>query len=380
MRRFPGLVALMLALPTMASAQDLGPCTEAIEAQTSGDYGLAIELYTECIGLGTGPQVDLALTYYGRGTAYYHSGAYDLAIADYDRALRIDPHRADALVNRGVAYREKGDYERAIEDYDRAIWLKPGSAEAFYNRGVAQFLKRAYDKAIGDYDEAIRLRPDLAEAFNARGLAYKTTGDFEQAIKDYDAALGLDPGFAYAFRNRAVAHRDTGAHDRAIADYDQVIRLMPDYAPAYGSRGELHFYRGHFAAAARDLAAAVDHDPSNPYRSLWRYLAEARAGQEARATLEGHAAALDLGAWPGPVVSLYLGRAEPDRLLALAGDPDPVKRREKACEAYFYLGQYFLLKGRRDEAAKMFRLALDTGVTAFIEYAGAKAELERLGG
>ena len=346
MRRLPDLVALMLALPTLASAQDLGPCTEAIEAQTSGDYGLAIDLYTECIGLGTVPQVDLALTYYGRGTAYYHSGAYDLAIADYDRALRIDPQRADALVNRGVAYRDKGDYERAIEDYDRAIWLKPGSTEAFYNRG----------------------------------LASKSTDDYEQAIKDYDAALGLDPGFAYAFRNRAVAHRDSGAHDRAIADYDQVIRLMPDYAPAYGSRGELHFYRGHFAAAARDLAAAVDHDPSNPYRSLWRYLAEARAGQEARATLEGHAAALDLGAWPGPVVSLYLGRAEPDRLLALAGDPDPVKRREKACEAYFYLGQHFLLKGRRDEAAKMFRGALDTGVTAFIEYAGAKAELERLGG
>ena len=104
MRRFPGLVALMLALPTLASAQDLGPCTEAIEAQTSGDYGLAIDLYTECIGLGTVPQVDLALTYYGRGSAYYHSSAYDRAIADNDRALRIDPGGTDALVNRGIAY------------------------------------------------------------------------------------------------------------------------------------------------------------------------------------------------------------------------------------------------------------------------------------
>ncbi len=37
-----------------------------------------------------------------------------------------------------------------------------------------------------------------------------------------------------------------------------------------------------------------------------------------------------------------------------------------------------LLQGEWDEAATMFRSALDTGVTEFVEYTGAKVELERI--
>ncbi len=36
--------------------------------------------------------------------------------------------------------------------------------------------------------------------------------------------------------------------------------------------------------------------------------------------------------------------------------------------------------GRRDEAATMFRRVLDTSVTEFVEYTGAKVELERISG
>ncbi len=53
-------------------------------------------------------------------------------------------------------------------------------------------------------------------------------------------------------------------------------------------------------------------------------------------------------------------------------------RRPLLCEAYFYVGEYLLLQGRRDEAVTMFRRALDTGVTKFLEYTGAKVELERI--
>ena len=45
-----------------------------------------------------------AIAYYNRGIAYYSLGQYELAIADYDEAIRLDPQYAEAYCNRGTAY------------------------------------------------------------------------------------------------------------------------------------------------------------------------------------------------------------------------------------------------------------------------------------
>jgi tetratricopeptide (TPR) repeat protein len=60
-----------------------------------------------------------------RGNGYYAKGEHDRAIADFDKAIGIDPAQATAFYNRGNAYYAKGDRDRAIADYDRAILLNP---------------------------------------------------------------------------------------------------------------------------------------------------------------------------------------------------------------------------------------------------------------
>ena len=53
-----------------------------------------------------------------RGSAYYDKGEYDIAIADFNDALRIGPPSGIIFHNRGNAWRAKGDYAKAIADYD----------------------------------------------------------------------------------------------------------------------------------------------------------------------------------------------------------------------------------------------------------------------
>jgi hypothetical protein len=65
----------------------------------------------------------LAIAYHRRGTAYASKKDYDQAIADYTKALEIDPKYVSALNDRGLAYTSKGDYERAIADVTRAVEL-----------------------------------------------------------------------------------------------------------------------------------------------------------------------------------------------------------------------------------------------------------------
>jgi len=100
-----------------------------------------------------------AIAYSNRGFAYYNKGQYDRAIANYDKAIKLDPKFAIAYNNRGIAYGQKGDDDRAFADFDTAIKLDPKSADTYYNRGIVYGQKGDYDRAIADFDTAIKLDP-----------------------------------------------------------------------------------------------------------------------------------------------------------------------------------------------------------------------------
>jgi len=289
-----------------------------------------------------------------------------------------DTNLSIAFNNRGIAYYNKKDYDRAIQDYDQAIRLNPSFADAFNNRGNAYYYKKDYDRAIQDYTEAIRLNPSFALAFNNRGNAYRDKQDDDRAIQDYDQAIRLNPSDAGMFYNRGNAYRDKQDYDRAIQDYDQAIRLNPSFADAFNNRGYTYFYLDKFAAAQSDFTTAFAASPADAYLVLWLYLSTARAGLSARAGLEANAAQVKLADWPGPVVQTYLGKMTTAQLLSAAANPDAQKDREQHCEAYFYLGEQALIAGRRTEAKRLFQQSIDTGVTSFVEYAGAQSELKRL--
>ena len=62
-----------------------------------------------------------AEAYFNRGNTYLATGQYDQAIADYTKALELNPQDALAYNNRGLAYFYlKGEYDKAWEDVSKA--------------------------------------------------------------------------------------------------------------------------------------------------------------------------------------------------------------------------------------------------------------------
>src|SRR6267378_2355421 len=103
---------------------------------------------------GKEPAKVLAGAFFNRGNAYEAKRQYDLAIQDFDSAIKRNPNDAAAFYSRGSTYFAKGQTERAIQDFDSAIKLKPNYAGAFSNRGGAYLVKDQADLAIKDFDEA----------------------------------------------------------------------------------------------------------------------------------------------------------------------------------------------------------------------------------
>ena len=59
-----------------------------------------------------------------------------------------------------MAYADLGDYDLAIADYNKAIELMPDLAEAYYNRGVARKMKGEKEEAIRDFERFLELSED----------------------------------------------------------------------------------------------------------------------------------------------------------------------------------------------------------------------------
>jgi tetratricopeptide (TPR) repeat protein len=74
----------------------------------------------------------IPLAYNNRGMVFYKAGVFDKAIADFDRAIGMDPEYAKAYYNRGSTYDTMGETDKAIVDYRKAISLDPYYYEAHY--------------------------------------------------------------------------------------------------------------------------------------------------------------------------------------------------------------------------------------------------------
>lgn len=69
---------------------------------------------------------------------------------------------SQALASRGAAYSEQGDLAGAIADYDRAIEIDPQNTGAYGNRGNARRAQSDLDGALRDLNRAIELGLDSA--------------------------------------------------------------------------------------------------------------------------------------------------------------------------------------------------------------------------
>jgi tetratricopeptide (TPR) repeat protein len=152
------LLSLMVCLTSPVWAGGLDDAKAGKTAYQEGNYDKAIKLYTKAIASGELSREDLSKVYNNRGEAWDDRGDSDKAIADYTKAIEINPQYISAYYNRGVAWYDKGDYDKAIVDYTKAIEIDPKFALAYQNRGHAWEKKGDSDKAIADYKKAVELQ------------------------------------------------------------------------------------------------------------------------------------------------------------------------------------------------------------------------------
>ncbi len=164
-------------------------------------------------------------------------GKNDDALANYDRALALQPRHAEAWSNRGNTLKSLKRYDEALDSFDKALAAQPDYPAALSNRGAALFEMGRYEDALATYDRSLAIRPDQVVALYNRGGALQKLGRFEEAVESYDRALSVNPALVEAHANRGNTLNALQRYEDALASFDRALALRPDLVEALSNRG-----------------------------------------------------------------------------------------------------------------------------------------------
>ncbi len=98
--------------------------------------------------------------------------SWDQAIANYRKALELDPKDALTHYNLALALKYKGEAKQAVDEFEAALRLKPKWADAQYALGAAWYDLHDLPAAEKELQTAIRVAPANAEAHRLLARIY----------------------------------------------------------------------------------------------------------------------------------------------------------------------------------------------------------------
>ncbi|MER5381085.1 tetratricopeptide repeat protein [Streptomyces sp. NPDC002688] len=301
-----------------------------------------------------------ALAHGVRARELRNSGEYERALAEYDRAVEIDPDEARVHYGRGFTHQLRGDFTAALAAFDRADELRPDTGWIIAERAETHRLAGRFEDAVADFDRAVALDPTDADSLASRAVCRHALDQFEAAGADFDRALGMDENHLWTLVRRARLHRDTDEWDKAFTDLDRAARLDPDSAWIASERGDAFRLAGRFEEAVAELGRAVGLEADYASALAGRGVSHHELGDSARALADlDRAVALE----PEYSWALVMRARVRWRLEDLSGANEDLRRALAASPDAAWieveLGNALRIEKRHQEAITVFRHVLD---------------------
>lgn len=153
-------------------------------------------------------------------------GVTDEALAEFERAIEINPELTIAYVGAAEIYKEQGQFGEAESKYRRATELEPANFDAQFGHGLVLQLLNRITESVRAYLRALSLRPDDFDANLNVATAYMQLDEPRQARPYAERAVRLDPEDGNARVNLGAVYGALGLHDAAVVEYQQAAELI----------------------------------------------------------------------------------------------------------------------------------------------------------
>ncbi|HQR45094.1 MAG TPA: protein kinase [Thermoanaerobaculia bacterium] len=235
---------------------------------------------------------------------YYYQGRldYEAALAEFRKALAIEPDHASVHFLNGSVFRRLGKMHEAEQEMRKAIETDPRNSVYHTDLGVTELLQRKYAEAVGSLEKAASVtsafpdtyyhwaggyllwRGDIAAANHVLEVAAGVPGVWDQAGR---LDLGSVRNAACARDWEAARRRVEAMRREAVTDQLQYIPVPLLRAEVLDGMGRRDAARVAYSEAARTLRAKASETPEDSRIHSSLGIALAALGQSAEAVREG---------------------------------------------------------------------------------------------
>ena len=140
------------------------------------------------------------------GTARLNAGEYEAAIADFEKAAKLNPHLPDVYSYLGRAHIQTGDTAAARLAFQKELEQNPNDFESNLNLGVLLKQDQDYDGALKLLDRALRVRPGELQARFQVAAVNLAAGRLNETRTELEAIVKQAPQFVEAHISLAAVY------------------------------------------------------------------------------------------------------------------------------------------------------------------------------
>jgi eukaryotic-like serine/threonine-protein kinase len=193
------------------------------------------------------------------------------ALANCDRALKLNPQLPSAYVTLGSLHTLTGNNELALTEFQKAVALDSRNPDATIGMAWSYEQAGRLDQAEVEYKRAAVLNASDWSNRNELALFYDRQGRYAEAIEQVKQAISTSPDNPMLYFNLGAFYLDSG-NPVHFSPAEEALRKSLALAPtngAYGNLALLYLYEKRYAeaAAASEKAIALD----NRQILTWRY-------------------------------------------------------------------------------------------------------------
>ncbi|WP_293346763.1 tetratricopeptide repeat protein [Microcoleus sp. CAWBG51] len=307
-----------------------------------------------------------------RAESYFAQKQFDLAIAECQQAIELQPDGVAAYKLWGSVSQQQGNLAEAIECYQTVIKINSSDVQAYVNLGSLYAMKQQRQQAIACYQKAIALQPNLAAAYRNLARVWTQDGKLEEANECWYEAFSLEPEKVsphHHFKLGNILFRQDKI-TQAIACYQRAIELNPNLNGVYQNLAKALTKEGRLDEAAVCLQKAVALNGNYSVSSKAVDSVPAATGVSAHQNSRQTVAETGDTIVSSVEINNPAKSGETLRLSAKAidsGKPVTVANSLSA-EAYIKQAEYYYAQGKFDDAINECKRAIEITPEAAIAY------------
>lgn len=194
------------------------------------------------------------------GAAYLSEGNPGDAIVALEEATRLNPRNENAWEKLAMAYYAQSATELSRKAFDKAVRLNPTKAEIRNSYGLMLLNEGEIESSIEQFETALAdlTYRNTALILNNLGQAYYQNKQYESSIQVLTQAIGRAPNLCQAKFNRAFSYQEINRTELALQDFQEVITQCGDVATgAYYHAANLMIELGDISGGCNYLRTVV---------------------------------------------------------------------------------------------------------------------------